>query len=262
MTALTTLATFIYIAVSIQIVVAFFRQQEINFGWLFSAAFVAIILHGFSLDLSAILYAPSVAISNLSVAIWFVISCVMSLVAALTRNVLLLPIVYVISALSLGLSALTGAPETQNISVSSGMILHIAAALLTFGASMLASLYAIQLHCINYVLKHHMSVALNQWVPPLLAVEKILFKLIEFSVILLTISLVSGFVSSTSLFAEGTRHKTLLSMAAWLVFSGIIVARYQFHMRGKRVTGATIIATALLSLAYFGSRFVKEILLS
>ena len=140
MTALTTLATFIYIAVSIQIVVAFFRQHEINFGWLFSTAFVAIILHGFSLDTNAILYAPSVAISNLSVAIWFVISCVMSLAAALTRNVLLLPIVYVISALSLVLSALTGAPETQNISVSSGMILHIAAALLTFGASMLASL--------------------------------------------------------------------------------------------------------------------------
>ena len=104
-----------------------------------------------------------------------------------------------------------------------------------------------------------MPVALNQWVPPLLAVEKILFKLIEFSRHLIDHLIGVRFISSTSLFAEGTRHwQTLLSMAAWFVFSRYSVARYQFHMRGKRVTGATIIATVLRSLAYFGSRFCER----
>jgi ABC-type uncharacterized transport system permease subunit len=142
------------------------------------------------------------------------------------------------------------------------LVVHLTVALLTFSATLLASLYAVQVQAINYLLKQRRPLAINEWVPPLMQVEGVLFKLIIFATILLTGSLLSGLLFTADLFAAGTLHKTLLSFVAWFLFVGVLVARFAFRMRGKRISFGTIIATFVLSLAYFGSRFVQEVILN
>ena len=111
-------------------------------------------------------------------------------------------------------------------------------------------------------LKEKKASLLHSSLPPLMMVEGILFKLLTVGTILLTLSLISGFVFLENMFAQGQAHKTILSILAWLVFSIELFGHFKFGWRGKPIIFATIAGSLLLSLAYFGSRFVKEIILS
>jgi ABC-type uncharacterized transport system permease subunit len=56
-------------------------------------------------------------------------------------------------------------------------------------------------------------------------------------------------------------HKTVFSLMSWLTFAGLLVGRSQFGWRGKRAVTMLYIGSALLFLAYVGSRFVMEVVL-
>lgn len=99
--------------------------------------------------------------------------------------------------------------------------------------------------------------------PPLLAMETVLFRLITAGFVLLTATLVSGVFFSEQLFGRPLRfdHKTVFTIAAWLVFGGLLAGRLFFGWRGRTALRWTLIGFAMLMLAYIGSRFVMEVLL-
>jgi ABC-type uncharacterized transport system permease subunit len=80
-------------------------------------------------------------------------------------------------------------------------------------------------------------------------------------VLFLSVSLISGFMFIENLFAQHLVHKTVLSLLAWLIFSGLLLGRWRYGWRGKTATKWTLSGFVLLVLAYFGSKFVLELVL-
>jgi ABC-type uncharacterized transport system permease subunit len=99
--------------------------------------------------------------------------------------------------------------------------------------------------------------------PPLLAMERLLFRLISSGFILLTLTVLSGIFFSEELFGRALRtdHKTIFAIAAWVVFAGLLTGRYVFGWRGRKALRWTLAGFLMLMLAYVGSRFVLEVIL-
>ena len=56
-------------------------------------------------------------------------------------------------------------------------------------------------------------------------------------------------------------HKTILTVLAWAVFGMLIFGRWRFGWRGRTAVRWTLVGMGVLLLAFFGSKFVIEILL-
>lgn len=99
--------------------------------------------------------------------------------------------------------------------------------------------------------------------PPLLVLERLLFRFIWIGFALLTLTLVSGFFFSEEIFGRAFRfeHKTLLALVAWVVFAALLVGRWLRGWRGRLALRMTFSGFAVLLLAYVGTRFVLEVVL-
>jgi len=99
--------------------------------------------------------------------------------------------------------------------------------------------------------------------PALLTMEKLLFRLIGFGFVLLTLTVVSGVVFSEELFGRAFKweHKTTFTMLSWLLFGILLAGRHFRGWRGKTALTFTLSGFGMLLLAYVGSRFVLEVVL-
>ena len=88
-----------------------------------------------------------------------------------------------------------------------------------------------------------------------------MFRLIGAGFALLTLTLVTGALFVENLFAQHLAHKTALSVAAWLVFGTLLYGRWRYGWRGRRAVRLTLIGMSVLVLAFFGSKFVLELIL-
>ena len=55
-----------------------------------------------------------------------------------------------------------------------------------------------------------------------------------------------------NLFAQHLVHKTVLSIAAWIVFGVLLFGRWRWGWRGRRAVQLTLIGMVVLLLAFFG----------
>ena len=62
-------------------------------------------------------------------------------------------------------------------------------------------------------------------------------------------------------FGQHLSHKTVLSTISWIVFGILLWGRHQLGWRGKTANRWIITGFTFLLLAYFGSKFVLEIIL-
>ncbi len=97
--------------------------------------------------------------------------------------------------------------------------------------------------------------------PPLDALEKVMFRLIGAGFALLTLALLTGFIFVTNLRAQHLEHKTILSLIAWVLFGVLLIGRIRYGCRGRSAVRWTLWGFGFLALAYFGSKFVLESLL-
>jgi ABC-type uncharacterized transport system permease subunit len=99
--------------------------------------------------------------------------------------------------------------------------------------------------------------------PPLLTLEKLLFRLIWAGFVVLTLALASGILFSEQLFHRPLRfdHKTVFAVASWIMFGGVLMGRSFYGWRGRTALRWVLASFVALLLAYVGSRFVLEVLL-
>jgi len=99
--------------------------------------------------------------------------------------------------------------------------------------------------------------------PPLLTLERLLFRMIAAAFVLLTLTLASGIVFSESMFGRALRfdHKTLFAVLSWATFALLLAGRYLYGWRGRIALRWTLSGFLMLLLAYIGSRFVLEVVL-
>jgi len=99
--------------------------------------------------------------------------------------------------------------------------------------------------------------------PPLLTLERLLFRLIGAAFVFLTLTLATGIAFSETLFGRALRfdHKTLFAIFSWIAFAALLVGRHFYGWRGRTALRWTLTGFVLLILAYVGSRFVLEVIL-
>ena len=98
-------------------------------------------------------------------------------------------------------------------------------------------------------------------VPALETMESLLFQLILAGFVLLTVTVLSGTVFSEQVFGQPfvLSHHVVLSVLAWLTFAVLLAGRRLFGWRGRSAIRWTLTGFVLLALAYFGTRFVLEV---
>jgi len=135
--------------------------------------------------------------------------------------------------------------------------------LLSMGAAALlfaAAVTAILLVFLDRRLRTRRIADLPSALPPLDALEKIMFRLIAAGFGLLTLALLTGFVFVTNLFTQNLVQKTVLSLIAWLLFGVLLIGRLRFGWRGRSAVRWTLWGFGILAVAYFGVKFVLEYL--
>ena len=140
--------------------------------------------------------------------------------------------------------------------------LHAALALLAYATLSVAALIALMLWLQERALRRRQLTTAQHVFPPLTLLESLLFRVIAGGFALLTLALLSGVVFVENLFAQHLWHKTVLSLLAWGVFGALLLGRWRYGWRGRRAVRLTLTAMALLALAFFGSKFVLELVLS
>jgi ABC-type uncharacterized transport system permease subunit len=93
---------------------------------------------------------------------------------------------------------------------------------------------------------------------PLMQLERLTFRFVEAGFVVLTATLLLGVLTTTQWRWD---HKTVFSLLGWAVFAALLAGRHLQGWRGRRATRWLYAGTALLLLAYAGSRFVVEVLL-
>lgn len=192
---------------------------------------------------------------------WFVAS--IALVSSLRAPIdkLLIPI-YVLAAAALLPALFAPLGPVHPEAITPGIALHIMLSLLAYSVMTIGACQALFLGIQNHQLKsRHMSRLINA-LPPLQTMETLLFQILWAGEILLTLSILSGLIFLDDMFAQHVAHKSFFAICAWLIFAVLLWGRHQRGWRGQRAARWTLSGFALLMLAYFGSKFVLELVLS
>ena len=141
------------------------------------------------------------------------------------------------------------------------LMLHAWLALLAYATLAIAALLAIFLWVQERTLRRR---EFHRWLralPPLTELETLLFRTITVGFVLLGAVLLTGVLFVDDLLAQHLMHKTVLSLLSWLAFGALLVGRWRLGWRGVTAVRWTLVAMALLVLAFFGSKFVLELVL-
>ena len=164
-----------------------------------------------------------------------------------------------LASASLG-AAVTGAGHNYAEATPPGweltahILLSMAAAALLFAAAVTALLLVF----LDRRLRTRRIADLPDGLPPLDALERVMFRLIGAGFVFLTLALFTGFVFVTNLFTQLLLQKTVLSLIAWLLFGVLLIGRIRFGWRGRAAVRWTLSGFGVLAAAYFGSKFVLE----
>lgn len=140
---------------------------------------------------------------------------------------------------------------------------HLLIAMLAYALFTIASLHVALMALLERALHGGIHSQLLQKLPPLLTMEKLLFRIIWAGFALLTLTLVSGVIYSEELFGEAARfnHKTVFGVASWIIFALLLAGRHAYGWRGRVAVRWTLAGFLALVLAYLGSKFVLEVIL-
>lgn len=182
-----------------------------------------------------------------------------SLVGARGRLASLGVVVFPLAALALLASHLHG--RLSPVTLDWRLQLHAWLALLAYATLAVAALLAVMLWLQERALSRREIHGWLRALPPLVELETLLFRTIGTGFVLLGATLLTGVLFVEDLLAQHLVHKTVLSVLSWLVFGVLLLGRWRFGWRGRTAVHWTLAAMALLVLAFFGSKFVLELVL-
>ena len=140
---------------------------------------------------------------------------------------------------------------------------HLLIALLSYSLFTIASLHVLLMAVVERRLHGGALPSALGKLPPLLAMEGLLFRIIGAGFVLLTLTLASGVFFSEELFGRPLQftHKTVFGILSWLIFGALLGGRALYGWRGRVAVRWTLAGFLMLVLAYIGSKFVLEVIL-
>ena len=219
-------------------------------GWLLYAALFGAseLRFGFAQALSVMMF--------LGVALYWVESLFYSLEG-------MEPLVLPLAAAAVPLPALfPGLASSAAHAQAAGFRLHLALAMVAYSLFVIALLHATLMAVAERQL-HRKSGLILAGLPPLLTLERLLFRVIGAAFVFLTLTLATGIVFSETLFGRALPldHKTVFAVLSWVAFGLLLAGRWLYGWRGRTALRWTLTGFVMLLLAYVGSRFVLEVLL-
>lgn len=144
-----------------------------------------------------------------------------------------------------------------------GFKIHLLIAMMAYSLFTIASLHVLLMALLERRLHGGALPRALRGLPPLLALEALLFHLIWAGFILLTLTLLSGMIYSEELLGKAAKlnHKTVFGVLSWIIFAGLLGGRHLRGWRGRTAVRWTLAGFLMLVLAYVGSKFVLEVVL-
>lgn len=145
---------------------------------------------------------------------------------------------------------------------------HLLVGTLAYGVLMLAAVHAGLMAAAERALHRAGDpvTPVGRWIerlPPLLVLERILFRFIAVGFVLLTLTAASGVLFSEQVFGRpmSLDHKTIFTLVSWALFGVLLIGRKFRGWRGRTALRFTLAGFTVLLLGYVGSRFVLEVIL-
>lgn len=141
---------------------------------------------------------------------------------------------------------------------------HLLVAMLAYSLLTIGVLHALLMKALENRLHHPAMSSILTNLPPLLMMEKLLFRIIWAGFALLTLTLFSGVIFSKEVFGQPLTftHKTLFGFVSWGIFAALLIGRQLYGWRGRVAVRWILTGFVILILAYIGSKFVLEVLLN
>ncbi|KAF0811887.1 Inner membrane protein YpjD [Andreprevotia sp. IGB-42] len=141
--------------------------------------------------------------------------------------------------------------------------LHFFSAMLAYAVLAIATGVAVLIRMADRRLHKAAANLLVQTLPPLLALERLLFACVYAGFALLSVALITGTFYAEHIYGphRGLWHKAIFSALAWLAYGGLIFGRVRSGWRGQRAANWALAGFALLLLGYIGTRLVLDAIL-
>jgi len=141
---------------------------------------------------------------------------------------------------------------------------HVLVAMFAYSLFTIAALHAGLMHFVEKSLHHATLPNVLKNLPPLMTMEKLLFRIIGIGLVLLTLTLASGIMFSEQIFGKPWQfsHKILLGFISWAVFAILMLGHIFRGWRGRTAVRWTFSGFGFLFLAYLGTKFVFEVIMN
>lgn len=182
--------------------------------------------------------------------------------STLTLGLIVLPL----AILSVLVGPSLNTPTASTINDGHSLGLHLIFAAITFALLSLAAAQALILLVQEQQLKTFSSSS-RPWLtslPPLQSMDSQLFQFVLIGFVMLLVSLYLGISSNINIHGQSFNlsHHIVLTLLAAVGFALLLIGRMLFGWRGKQAAKYTLIAHSVFLIGYFGTRFVREFILS
>lgn len=146
---------------------------------------------------------------------------------------------------------------------SAWVVIHIAAAVATYGLVTVAAVASLAALAQERALKARQPTALTRILPSIADCEALVVRLLSIAEGILAAGIATGMAT---LYRErgsllALDHKTVLTIAAFGVLAGLLIGHFRAGVRGRQATRFVLVGYLLLTLGYPGVKFVTEVLL-
>jgi ABC-type uncharacterized transport system permease subunit len=193
----------------------------------------------------------------------FLVISLLFVFTAVTQPIEMLAIiVFPFSAAAVLLNFDNAVASSAPINLETALQTHIILSILSYSLLTVAAFQAVFLSIQEKQLHNRQSSHFINCLPPLQLMERLLFRVVFLGLCLLTLALATGFIFLDDVFGQHIVHKTALSMLAWILFATLLCGRRFLGWRGQKAVKWTYSGYFALMLAYFGSKFVLQLVLN
>jgi len=210
--------------------------------------------------------------TDLSAALWISITASLILfagVALIVREAWRLAPILLIYLIALGLLATAWGGITHGGlygPVDAWLIVHIVVSVATYGLCTLAAVAGAAVLLRERALRRKRpgGLGLVRRLPSVADAARLQVGLLTASEVVLAVGIATGMARQYVLNGHLLEfdHKTLLSILAFVVIAGLLVAHRRTGLRGQRAAQVVLVGYLLLTLAYPGVKFVTDVLLA
>lgn len=235
-------------------------------GGLFWLLLLAATIGPLALDISV---AGGIWRTGFSATLWTIIAATMvvyllvCLLSSVARRLsgLLLPYLVLLAIIALAWSSVPDQPLADS-QITTWLQVHIGISLVTYGLISIAAVAALAIWLKERALRAHRVAGWSGTLPAVAEAEHLQIRLLVAAEIVLGAGLLTG--AATQLSVSGAfvelDHKTILSVATFVIVGGVLLLNRGSGLRGRRAARIVLFAYLLITLAFPGVKFVTDVI--